>query len=178
MILCDARRFGRISRLSTLRVMAGFCALSLAIGCKNGSQPTPSTASPAASASNSQNAPAPTATTPQPAAQQSAPQAAPPKPVEKPKKPFSEMTAMEVAQNPAEYGFKKTATMNDGVMSGSDAYNDDLSMVIGRNEQWQLAKKDGKVLVLTVHVENGKPARARWAGFNRALNNGGNTGRI
>jgi len=55
--------------------------------------------------------------------------------------------------------------MNDGNMSGSDVYNGDLSMVIGRNEQWQLAKKDGTVLVLTVHMENGKPARARWGGF-------------
>jgi hypothetical protein len=68
-------------------------------------------------------------------------------------------------KTPLNTWFKKTATMNDGNMSGSDVYNGDLSMVIGRNEQWQLAKKDGTVLVLTVHMENGKPARARWGGF-------------
>jgi len=166
MILCDARRLGRISRLSTLRVMAGFCALPLAIGCHNGSQPTPSAASPAASASNSQNTPAPAATTPQQAAQQSAPQAAPPKPVEKPKKPFSEMTAMEVAQNPAAYGFKIGGEMNDGVMSGREAYNADLSMVIGINKQWLRTDPGGKVRVLTVHYDkSGKVLNARWGGF-------------
>ena len=95
----------------------------------------------------------------------SATQAAPPQSVEKSKNPLSEMSALEVAHNPAKYGFKKTATMNDGVMSGNDAYNGDLSMVIGRNEQWQLKKDDGTVLVLTVHWENGRPASARWGGF-------------
>jgi hypothetical protein len=166
MILCVARRFGRISRLSTLRVIAGFCALSFAIGCNNGSQSTPSPASAAASSSNSQNAPAPAATTPQPSAQQSATKVAPPKPVEKPKKPFSEMTAMEVAQDPAAYGFKIGGEMNDGVMSGREAYNADLSMVYGINKQWLRTDPDGKVHVLTVHYDkSGKVLNARWGGF-------------
>jgi hypothetical protein len=166
MSLCDTRRVERISRPFSLYAIVSLAVLLLATaGCNKVSQPTPASASPTANPSNGQNTAAPSATIPQSANQQSATQAAPPQPVEKPKKPLSEMTAMEVAQNPAEYGFKKTATMNDGVMSGSDVYNGDLSMVIGRNEQWQLKKKDGTALVLTVHMENGKPARARWGGF-------------
>jgi len=166
MSLCDTRRSERIIRPSSLYAIVGLAVLLLATaGCNKGSQPTPASSSSTANPSNGQNGAASSTTTPSSANRQSATQAAPPQPVEKPKKPLSEMSAFEVAQNPAEYGFKKTATMDDGVMSGNDVYNGDLSMVIGRNEQWQLKKKDGTVLVLTVHMENGKPAKARWGGF-------------
>jgi hypothetical protein len=166
MIVLNAPRFRRISRLSTLYALAGFCALSLAVGCNRGSQPTASTAPPAANASTNQNATTPAATTSQPANQQIATQAAPSKPVEKPKKPFSEMTAKEVAQDPAAYGFKKGGEIIDGVMHGNDIYNGDLSMVYGINKQWVRQDPGGKVHVLTIHYDkSGKVLNARWGGF-------------
>jgi hypothetical protein len=77
------------------------------------------------------------------------------------------MTAMEVAQSgPASYGFKIGGEMNDGVMSGREAYNADLSMVYGINKQWLRTDPDGKVRVLTVHYDkSGKVLNARWGGF-------------
>lgn len=159
MILCDARRFGRIRRLSLLCALAGFCVVSFAMGCNKGSQPTPSTTSPAAHASNGQNPPAGAAATSPSASQQSGTQAAPSKPVEKPKKPFSEMTAMEVAQNPAEYGFKKGGSMVTSPVNGSD-------LEPSRDDQWIKETKDGKVYILTIHYDkNGKMVYAKWGGF-------------
>lgn len=159
MILLNGRRVGRMRRLFTLCVMAGFCVFSFAIGCNKGSQPSPSAASPTASASNSQNAPTPDAATSQPASQQSVTQVAPRKHVEKPKKPFSEMTAMEVAQNPAEYGFKKGGSMVTSPVNGSD-------LEPSRDDQWIKETKDGKVYILTIHYDkSGKMVYAKWGGF-------------
>lgn len=82
-----------------------------------------------------------------------------------PKKKFEDMTALEVAQNPTEYGFEKISEMNNGTMSGRDAYNADLSMVVGMNKQFVKKNADGKTLVLTVHYDNDKPTFARWGGY-------------
>ena len=84
----------------------------------------------------------------------------------KPKKPFSEMTAMEVAQDPAAYGFKKGGEIIDGVIRGNDVYNADLSMVYGINKQWVKQDLGGKVHLLTIHYDkSGKVLNARWGGF-------------
>jgi hypothetical protein len=173
MILLNVRRFRQFGRLHAMSVLACFCALSFAVGCNGGkatgaSQPTPGPATPAASASTSQSAPAPAAPTPQSASQQTSkavPQAAPPKPVEKPKKPFSEMTAMEVAQNPAAYGFVKNGDLINGVMVGRDIYIGNQTMIAGENRQWVKHKPDGNDIYLSVHFEQGKPTYARWGGF-------------
>jgi PBP1b-binding outer membrane lipoprotein LpoB len=88
-----------------------------------------------------------------------------PAPTPAPKKKFEDMTALEVAQNPTEYGFEKICEMNNGTMSGRESYNADLSMVAGMNKQWVKKNSDGKTLVLTVHYDNDQPVFARWGGF-------------
>jgi hypothetical protein len=81
------------------------------------------------------------------------------------KKPFSEMTALEVALNPAAYGFKKNGSLIDGTMNGSDIYMGNQTMIMGVNQQWVKHDPDGKDMVLSVHLEKGKPVYARWGGF-------------
>lgn len=77
----------------------------------------------------------------------------------KPKKPFSEMTAMEVAQNPAACGFKKGGSMSTSPVQGSD-------LEPSRDDQWTKETSDGKLYILTIHYDkNGKIVYAKWGGF-------------
>ena len=77
----------------------------------------------------------------------------------KPKKPFSQMTAMEVAQNPAAYGFKKGGSMVTSPVNGSD-------FEPSRDVQWTKETRNGKLYILTVHHnKNGKIVYAKWGGF-------------
>ncbi len=66
---------------------------------------------------------------------------------------------MEVAQNPAEYGFKKGGSMVTSPVNGSD-------LEPSRDDQWIKETKDGKVYILTIHYDkNGKMVYAKWGGF-------------
>ena len=80
-------------------------------------------------------------------------------------KKFEDMTAMEVAQDPAAYGFEKGGDMVDGVMSGTDAHFGDQSWIRGINKQWTKKTPDGKAYILTIHYENDKIQAAKWGGF-------------
>jgi hypothetical protein len=157
MTLLKARRFWQTRRRYAELVLVCLCALTFAAGCNGGkatgaSTPAPA-ASPAVNASNDQSATTPTAATSQPQVEQ-------PKPVEKPKKPFTEMTAMEVAQSgPASYGFKKGGSMVTSPVNGSD-------LEPSRDDQWIKETKDGKVYILTIHYDkSGKMVYAKWGGF-------------
>ena len=75
------------------------------------------------------------------------------------------MTAIEVAQDPAAYGFVKNGELDDGVMEGGDIYIGNQTMVRGVNVQWVKHNSDGHDMYLSVHFEQGKPTYARWGGF-------------
>jgi len=88
-----------------------------------------------------------------------APKDTQPKAVEKAKKPLSEMSAMEVAQNPAAYGFKKGGSMALSPVPGSD-------LEPSKDDQWTKEDEDGKLYILTIHYDkNGKIVSAKWGGF-------------
>ena len=81
--------------------------------------------------------------------------------VSKPKKRFEDMTAMEVAQDPAAYGFEKGGSMETnpteaGLRAG---------MKPSRDDQWTKKTSDGKLYILTIHYEDGKLVSAKWGGF-------------
>ena len=139
---------------------------ALLVGCSKESQ-TNETATPATNntttITNKSTAQQPTS----PPSSSVSAAAVPTQPAPQPasKKKFEDMTALEVAQNPTDYGFEKISEMDDGTMSGKEAYNADLSMVAGINKQWVKKNSDGKTLVLTVHYDNDKPSIARWGGY-------------
>ena len=115
---------------------------------------------------NQQNSPPESMPAPQPAPKvESAASANFPPQLPTPTKKVEDMTALEVAQNPTVYGFEKISEMNNGTMSGREAYNADLTMVVGMNKQWVKKNADGKTLILTVHYDNDKPTVARWGGY-------------
>jgi hypothetical protein len=78
------------------------------------------------------------------------------------KKRFEDMTALEVAQDPAAYGFEKGGSMvmtptADGVREG---------VAPSRDEQWTKKTEDGRVYILTIHYDkDGKLVHAKWGGF-------------
>jgi hypothetical protein len=77
------------------------------------------------------------------------------------KKRFEDMTALEVAKNPAAYGFKQGGSMAitptaEGVREGFPS---------SRDEQW-IKESDGKLYILTIHYDDhGKLVSAKWGGF-------------
>jgi peptidoglycan hydrolase-like protein with peptidoglycan-binding domain len=78
------------------------------------------------------------------------------------KKRFEDMTALEVAQDAAAYGFERgggmvTTPTADGVREGFPA---------SRDEQWIKKTPEGKLYILTVHYDkDGKLMAAKWGGF-------------
>jgi hypothetical protein len=74
-------------------------------------------------------------------------------------KRLEDMTAIEVAQNPAAYGFTKGGTMSMVPVKGS-------TMEPSRDEQWTKKVSNGKIYILTIHYDkDGKMVSARWGGF-------------
>ena len=74
-------------------------------------------------------------------------------------KRLEDMTASEVAQNPAAYGFVKGGTSHLVPVNGSN-------MEPSRYDQWTKKTPDGKMYILTIHYDkNGKMVNAKWGGF-------------
>lgn len=101
----------------------------------------------------------PQAAQPVPAATNAVPQTSPPRAT---KKKFEEMTALEVAQDPAAYGFEKGGSMETTLtQAGIDA-----GMKPSRDEQWTKQATNGQLYILTIHYEDDKIVYAKWGGFN------------
>lgn len=74
-------------------------------------------------------------------------------------KRLEDMKAIEVAQNPAAYGFVKGGSMEFRPIPGS-GYEPT------RDDQWTKKTADGKLLILTIHYDkDGKLLSAKWGGF-------------
>ena len=73
------------------------------------------------------------------------------------KKPLSEMSAMDVAKNPAAYGFKKGGSISEvPEYGGGEASTYD---------QWTNKTSDGRLYILTIHYDkNRKILDAKWGG--------------
>lgn len=85
--------------------------------------------------------------------------AAAPSPKVHGKKSFKNMTAIEVAQDPAAYGFKKGGTMALSPVKGS-------TMKPSYYQQWIKKASAGRVYILTIHYDmGGKIISAKWGGF-------------
>ena len=76
-------------------------------------------------------------------------------------KRFEDMTAIEVAQDPAAYGFVKSGSKRtDPTEAGLRA-----GMKPSRDDQWTKKTPDGKLYILTIHYEDDKLVSAKWGGF-------------
>jgi hypothetical protein len=83
-------------------------------------------------------------------------------------KTLDHVAPLEVAQDPAAYGFQEIAEMKDGVanvISGDRVTLGDMTMVAGVNKEYAKDNSDGKQLILTAHYDNGKLTAAKWGGF-------------
>jgi hypothetical protein len=72
------------------------------------------------------------------------------------------MTAMEVAQDPAAYGFEKGGSMETNPTAAGVA----AGMKPSRDDQWTKKTSDGKLYILTIHFEDDRMVYAKWGGFN------------
>ena len=78
-----------------------------------------------------------------------------------PKKKLEEMTAMEVARDPAAYGFKKGgSTMTEPTAAGLLA-----GMKPSRTDQWTKETEGGKLYLLAITYQDDKMVSARWSGL-------------
>jgi hypothetical protein len=120
-------------------------AAMLLAGCTKSNEPTPTTAT------NTTSAVIDKATA-----------QAPPSTSASPKKKFENMTALEVAQDPAAYEFKKGGSM----VTSPNALGLSEGLKPSRDDQWTKDAADGKAYILTIHYEDDKIVYAKWGGFN------------
>jgi len=77
-------------------------------------------------------------------------------------KSFQNKTPLEVAQDPAAYGFKQGGTIETTPNEAGLR----LGLEPSKNVQWTKEASDGKRYVLTIHYDkDGKLASAKWGGF-------------